>query len=354
MRITSAVIVGSAFCFAFLLTNVASAQTWRDAVLIRSAGDSLKGLVEFSDPDISTRQIRFRESRESSVVTYTTDQVTSFYFSNPYQRFDKLDARVTYYSRGVVAPGGNPIIGIKPIVVFAEVIRSGPTITLYSLFDEERKERFFVRKAGELTELINVSYQVDRESKTFTVKDERYRAQLRSLLEDCPSGQPQSYNYDGKTLGKAIDKYMICKGEVTAGGTGQKRRSDLLRFGLFGMLAAGSSGAEQWTLIPGGSMQVLSRKNRGNQFMWLSLGGPVSNDISEFPVYFSALAGTYMGSGKVQPLINAGVTSLLGTFTGGVGVAYNKRVILSGNYSRIFGTAHFAATLAVYPRLRRK
>src|ERR1700741_4538931 len=150
MRKVSVLVVAFA---ALISAHIVSGQAWRDAVVVMTNRDSVRGQIEFTDPDVSVSSFRFRSDPGSPPVTYSIDDANSFLFVDPVQRFVKLEVQVTYYSRGVVPWGGNPITGIKKINAFAEVIRESPSIALFSVHDEDRKERFFVRKGNELIEL---------------------------------------------------------------------------------------------------------------------------------------------------------------------------------------------------------
>jgi hypothetical protein len=197
-----------------------------------------------------------------------------------------------------------------------------------------------------LTELRNVSYMVERNSTTFKVHEPSYQGQLRSLLADCLGPQTRMLSYDRRSLGKAVDAYIKCKGESASSAPMQTHR--LLNIGGFVLVGTGRSEGESlgWGGTLGVSAQILSRKNRGNQFLWLEAG----------PGYLGAYGGSYFGQGRVQPLIDVGVTTLRGSFTGGLGVAYNKRVVFAGNIhiALLDEGVGFTMKVSFFPRVRRK
>lgn len=338
-----------------LTTGLASGQAWRDATITMTNGDTLRGQIEFTDPDVSTSVIRFRPDQNSPAVSYETDDVTFFKFASPPQQFETITAQITFYSRGVVKWGENPITGTDKINVFAEVIRKSPSVTLYSVFDMNREERFFIRKESTLTELMNVSYLVERDANTFRVKDARYEGQLRQLFIDCPAIKKKTYSYDVRSLGNAVEVYMNCKGEASAKSANQPYEK--LSIGVFATWVAGTVEGELigTAAIGGITSQLLSRKNQGNQFLWAEAGFG-SLEALWTNLYFGLYTGTYIGSGKFQPLVNVGVTSLRGSLNAGLGVAYKKRVVLSGNANAYFlgdKTLLYTIKLTVFPKLRR-
>jgi hypothetical protein len=333
--------------------NAASAQVWRDAVITMANGDTLRGQSDFADPDLSVSSVIFRQTSNSPGVTYDVTEVKSFRISNPTQHFERLNAEINYYSTGVVKYGQSPIVARKKIDVFAEVVRASPGISLYSIHDENRDERFFVLKNGELTELQNIAYLVEKGDITFQAKERRFESQLRGLLSDCVGMKKRALSYDARSLGNAVEAYIVCTGEKRI--DEQTQPYELITFGV---LTAWSmykyDGEQQEALVIGGAMQVLSRKNRGNQFLWVEAGfdvmkGPENN------FQFAARGGSYLGTGRIQPFITAGVGNVGGSF--GLGVAYKKRIILSPGLVfpwNDLSTRYLAVKLAVYPRLRYK
>jgi hypothetical protein len=347
--------LGLSFSFTISVWH-ASAQAWRDGFVVMVNGDSVKGQIEFSDPDENITRIRFRSSPSSTPVPYSPAEINSFGIDNPPQRFEKLEAQVSYYSKGIVEWGDNPVVAIKLISSFAEVIRASRSVTLYSVYDENGDERFFLRKNGELTELRNISYLVMRDANTYTVNETPYRGQIMNLLAGCPEVKKKVYQYDGKSLGKAVEDYAKCKGETSTVTTSLAQETWF--FGGFVLVGTGTLNGEAigWGGTAGVSAQMLSRKNRGNQFWWIDLGVGDS-DILSIPLFLNLSVGSYIGNGRVQPLIDAGVSTLSGTLNGGLGVAYNKRVVLAGNINvGLLGekTVLYTMKLTVYPRLRRK
>jgi len=338
-----------------LPSHLVSAQAWREAVLVKTNGDTLKGEIDFVDPDRSVSEIHFRASQDRAGNTLTTSDIKSFKMARPEQYFEVLEATINYYSRGVVKWGDNPIIDRKPLKVFAEVIRQSTHISLYSVHDDDAEERFFVRKGAELVELVNTSYQVFRDANTYTVHEPRYEGQLRALLSDCKTSKTRSVSYDGRSMGRAIDDYLACKGEPVT--TERRQPYELISVGVFATVGIGIVDGEGIGGVARAPLaaQLLSRKNRNNQFLWLELGLGSAEELL-VPVYFGAFAGTYIGYAQVQPLVNVGVTTSSGTFTGGLGVAYRKSIILSGNISTGFigeRTVLYTVRLAWFPRLRR-
>jgi hypothetical protein len=196
---------------------------------------------------------------------------------------------------------------------------------------------------------------VMRDSYNYKVEETPYKGQLKSLLSNCDAIKNKSYGYDERSLGKALDDYFACRGETNI----SKKTSahQLLTFGGFLEFANGKSSGEHigWGGIFGVSAQMLSRKNRGNQFLWVDLGVG-HQDFLTVPIYFALSAGSYFGQGNFQPLINVGASSMVGNFNAGLGVGYKKRIVLSGNVNTGFlgETLLYSIKLNVYPRVRRK
>lgn len=251
-------------------------------------------------------------------------------------------------------------MGTRKILAFAEVIRESRSIALYSIRDDKQDERFFIEKENKLTELLNISYVVERNTSMnitrVKVEQELYKGQLRGLIADCPGKQKGSFSYTENSLGRVVDGYIACKGEAGVN-LGKLPHKTLTIGGFFAPLTGTLEGNNiGWGAAIGVSAQGLSRKNRGNQFLWAEVGA-ANPEIMDFPVYIGVLTGTYIGHGRVQPHINFGLTTMTASLNAGAGVAYKKRVVLSGNiHTALFGrnTTLYTFKLTVYPRIWRR
>jgi hypothetical protein len=327
-----------------------SAQAWRPATVVMSSGDSVRGEVNFSDPDISPSEIVFRKQGQPESSTLSTEEVQLFIVQDPATVFEKFEANIAYYTTVTIMEGVNPIVAREDISVFAERLIYDEHVILYSVQDKNKDERFFIRKEGKTTELLNISYQVYKNGVTNVVEDFRYAGQVRQLLSDCRPGKMGNIAYTPRNLTRHVATYIECKG-----GKSQKVTQSLGERFSIGVTTSYTDvltprGVDYIGSLAGGSMQFLSRKNLNNRFFWIDVSA-VGNAEDFGPVMVSLMGGTYFGSGDIQPLAGIGLSMVGGGVVAGAGVAYKKRIILNGNLRLHLGGVGYELRVALLPKL---
>lgn len=348
-----------------VLVSIASySQNWQQATIIFHNGDSLMGEIDFVDWSISPSFIQFRSNGQ--VRSYDQTELNSFTVTGT-QRYKLVRARLRYYNTVPVTAGGSPIDHEDSVAVYSEVLYSNPNLALYSLQDSWEDERLFLIKDGVVRELVHFTVTFDRGGQNYNQENNSYREQLKALLKDCDVAVNSSLVYSPRAIVPLLRKYSSCRGYAST--VEKHEKKGLINIGVY----AGGAGFKVFdfpllktTKIAGFDIQVLSKRNHNNVFIWLEAGYLFSSfeypDNLLRPFALGLYGGRYFGQGKVQPLIFTGLSSINRVFDTGAGIALSKRVILVGSFSGLYTLVAlnedkqfeviYSFKLKFYPRLR--
>ena len=170
------------------------AQTdFRPGYLVRPAGDTVRGEIDYRDARASTMQCRFRPNAGApATVLQPTDL----------RAYGLLGERKLYRS---LTPAGAP----QP--TFLEVLVSGPA-NLYALRDADRADHYYVAtETFPLAELVH--RKVMQEQANIVHEQNLYRTTLAQALTGCPIAQAQlpTLRYTAAELARAVTTYNNCQ-----------------------------------------------------------------------------------------------------------------------------------------------
>ena len=138
------------------------------------------------------------------------------------------------------------------------------------------------------------------------------------------------------------------------GSSGLSRRSEYVPFTLgFAIAGFGSVTGEKLTgptltRMLGVTGQHHFRMYSGNPFITWTVGIAKQLPLPFVDVQF----GTYIGKRQVQPFVGAGLSTFPQYIFGGGGVAFRKRILLSGLVYRDTYDFTYSLRLSIYPRFR--
>jgi hypothetical protein len=236
--------------------------------------------------------------------------ITSFTIDEGNRTYDLVNAKLKYYHTIPVQFGQNPVEKEEEVQVFAEAVYSNPAVVLYSLGDQARNERFFIKKPGELSsELTYFKFRVSRDGKTLENENEFYKTQLAGFVSDCNVNVSDGMVYSQREIIKVLDKYSVCKGVAPA--TAPESGGGLVNGGLMAAMTGipivtGSETNIELSPVVGISLQFLSKKNFNNRF-GLAEAGIITSKVTlaeghVLPgrLYFSLYGGTFIGKGMFR------------------------------------------------------
>lgn len=333
---------------------------WKNAEVLLTSGETLKGLVHITDTSPGSTTIEFKASKDDAVKTFTPEEASAYKVSDPTREFRRLKTVIDYYATSPVPAGGNPIVQQDPVDVFAEVLLSSSGIILYEIIDQRNFRRFLVNENGVTKELVNAKYKqmVDGEPKSFVRTD--YQKQIKSLLSDCDTKE-RIYKYSERPLVKAFEEITKCKNKQVD--FKKEKMPDLTNVGIFGgqHFAPNSvTGARDiHKPIAGLSLQFLSNRWNNKGFIRVEAGAlqtEVSNNKIGWRPYFGVEVGSYFGRRKLQPFAELDLASSFYFLPGiGGGVAYRKMVMITGTATPTLGEGFaLTAKLAFIPRFKSK
>lgn len=350
-------VVASSACFA---------QNWQKVSLTFNGGQTSEAEVNFEDWKISPKNIQVREGQ--SIKSYDASDLKSFTLIDSKQSYTLVHAKLRYYLDAPVEIDRSPVNREDSVAVYAEVLYVDNAVSLYSLQDAEQEDRYFIAKDGVTRELVHFTYNLSKGGKTYLTENNSFREQLKALLADCGVPISSELNYSERAIQGVLNKYAKCKGNTAT--VEKEEVRGLITIGLMGGQAFSSYPQFNTTFVDnmlGGEIQFLSRRSHQNNFIWIEVGvipGLKGDALGTSTTFVGGLyGGRYFGKKKLQFLAYTGLSNTNRMFDTGVGVAFNKRIILSGgvgllNYAvslvRDEQTIYSTLKLKIYPRLKRK
>lgn len=348
--------------FLFLLISFQTAgQTWKSGSLVDINGDTSRAEIQFDDGDTSPAFVNIKNGEKSTIAR----DVRAFTIDDGKRNFELVTVELKYYYK-TIAFGQDPVKRSVRTTVFAEVLHNNSVFRLYSLGDDEKTERFFVRKnGGEIMELVNYSYLILRENKVFQSTSRPFINLITELTSDCGIAVDSKMTYTQKGFIKVMDRYADCVGTARAKKVESRH---LINLGVMIGITQLSNWSKPYTdynrqlLHPpmlGVATQFLSKKRFGNRFLLAELAiirGPADQGPGSLPlgqIHFGAFAGSFFGRRKLQALGFIGASRYGGIFESGVGVSYNKKLTLTASYG-LFGSTQdtYSVKLRYHPRFK--
>jgi len=158
---------------------------FRPGYLVRSAGDTVRGQVNYRDGYRGGAQCLFRAAGEQATTTWLPSQLKGYGLLSG-ERFTSQLVPMPAAPAG----SGSPVPGAEAPArqLFLEVLADGAA-SLLSWKDENNREHFYVQKAGaaQPTELLQVRRQVPDGSGSREQVLPVYRGVLTEQFADCPA-----------------------------------------------------------------------------------------------------------------------------------------------------------------------
>ena len=206
-----------------LVASAACAQTnFQPGYIVRPAGDTVRGEVDYRDIRFNARQCRFRATPDVAATTLGPAELLAYGLRNG-----------SHLYRTQALPG-LPAQGAIATQYFMEVLVSGPA-NLYTWRDSERADHYYVATAAfPLAELVQ--RKVLLEEQHLLQEQNIYRNTLAQALVGCPAAQAKlpALLFTAKALAQAVITYNACQGVVVAQPSVApiQRQRQPMRFGI--------------------------------------------------------------------------------------------------------------------------
>jgi hypothetical protein len=187
-------------CWALLclypFKSVLSQSVYREGFIVKTSGDTLKGLVKISDKQNPSAGCYYKSFRTSSEVLYRADEINGFTIN---------DLR------------SYKVIGINGQQVIAEALVEGK-IDLYSV-----DKKFYIRDEDAIKQLIVEKIKMegklvtDRRMEGKVLEKRIYVGTLKVAMNDCPQLNPKidATRFTESSLTKMVKDYNACVNSAT-------------------------------------------------------------------------------------------------------------------------------------------
>ena len=175
----------SIFLFFALCQSVNAQKNYEPGFVVIDQKDTLRGFIDYRNWSKNPEKINFKTASEDDVKTFGTDDILGF------------QVHGENYIRATVDRDGSPssddglsysntLITTK-ITAFLLVEYSG-TKRFYYLKDTENKEQMYIGNGPDNFELLdNYRYRFENGNRSGIISRKRYRNQLKTFFQDCPS-----------------------------------------------------------------------------------------------------------------------------------------------------------------------
>jgi hypothetical protein len=342
------ILIKSSFLLCFILCGFIgnAQQQWKVAKLVTVNSDTIQGQINFGDWNQSPHSIQFKDE-QGNVTSKSAQEIKSFSIQEPLKTFESKNLKLSYYSKEIVAAGASPIVKTDSVIIFLEVLLKSSRVTLYEGSDDEKQTRFFLQKDDRLHELRNPVYRVAKGETSHMIKSEVYKAQLKQLLQECPTLNTERLKYNDKDLVDLLVNYhSYCKTEYKL-----ESRQEVpgQRFAIGGIFRHVPKAANAPSSV-GVNALLFSKKNFNSLFVSIdigfgfghqdevSTGEPKTNRMT-----FGLYGGKYFGLGDWHPMIFTGISNTNGALDTGVGLSFQRIFAVSTSVGLIYLTKGDAA-----------
>ena len=223
------------FCFALL--PLTAQNNWSSATLVKTEGDTLRGLIDFQNWRKNPSRIQFRSTSQATQESFGPLDLQSFWVPEESVHFQSAVVEVDFSPFATQQLTVDQQADFRLDTVFLRSVFLG-AVNLYFLRDRDTKEHFFLqRPGGAIEELQYLRYLEEVGGKKVVKTKDIYKTQLLEYLGDCPAARNliAGVRYREQDLLEILLAYQNCQAGAEPEFVG---KTDLGRF-IFGVAAAG-------------------------------------------------------------------------------------------------------------------
>ena len=223
------------FCFALL--PLTAQNNWSSATLVKTEGDTLRGLIDFQNWRKNPSRIQFRSTSQATQESFGPLDLQSFWVPEESVHFQGAVVEVDFSPFATQQLTVDQQADFRLDTVFLRSVFLG-AVNLYFLRDRDTKEHFFLqRPGGAIEELQYLRYLEEVGGKKVVKTKDIYKTQLLEYLGDCPAARNliAGVRYREQDLLEILLAYQNCQAGAEPEFVG---KTDLGRF-IFGVAAAG-------------------------------------------------------------------------------------------------------------------
>lgn len=187
------------------------AQEPLNGYIVPTNGDTLRGLITFSEQFRTPRFIKYQKVITDAPVTYNPSDVVSFYIEEKKQYFytHTLDVDIRSVRQdSLLTDNSQPIQKQKTIFLLKLV--EGP-VSLYHHYDF--KPHYFLYRNGKFEELIVVRFKISRSAMldNDVATLDVYKQLLQNSYSDCETRPIKDIKFNYKDFSRFVNEYNECK-----------------------------------------------------------------------------------------------------------------------------------------------
>lgn len=323
--------------------------------MVKTPGDTLNGYINFYDWDVSPDKIEFMAAAAAPMQVFRASEVHGFYLVPRQEWYYAKKLQINFYATRVTQ-SANLVSRSLAGTFFLKQVVKGDLVSLYLFTDEEKTNRFFAQKGGDLSELLNYRYTYYSGDREYEGKATQYINQLKILLGDCPAIKVNDrLPYSQAAISALLTQYHACKGgQITSRDPGKKTTlNPVIQTGMFriirpdvyvpGIDYVPTIGIGLKVTLPGKFSNKYALIQVDRYYYRYTEAGKSYTGKSH---HLTALAGTHFGKGRLRPFVHAGIQlpSSIPAITLGAGVSYARKLSLelrSPGISGIMGTVYY-------------
>ncbi len=183
--------------------------------IIKSEGDTLKGLVNYTDWKSNPDKIWFKKGQESEMETYFPMDILAFGINEDVFITTTVDVEVSTTEISMMSE--NPTPKLETRLVFLKKLIEGKK-SLYYYRHAGQKENFYIENNGKYELLIHKLYLRRNSGRSFQAHNNRYIGQLKLYFEGCLQVSRKLVNmrYNLKSMISIFEKYYSSCSETSA------------------------------------------------------------------------------------------------------------------------------------------
>jgi hypothetical protein len=236
----------SSFYFTLLISGssiVGCTKVWaqadfREGYIVRPAGDTVRGQINYQRAQQGAQQCSFRIATGSEVTTYTPAELRGYGLASGERYISQATPTEMSPTSALTGPASQPAANtvVSPQPMFLEVLVSGPASLLRA---KSSTLHYYVLKQGAAfpLELVQAHQQVVVDG---TVRGEQvmpvYRGTLAEQFADCPAVllSVSRTGYKESALIAIVEQYNVCRQPNYRVATQQKQATEVGLEGLIG------------------------------------------------------------------------------------------------------------------------
>lgn len=335
------------FCIQIIFSFDCFGQ-YKEGYIVFVKGDTLNGLIDDQDWEVSPDHIFFKESADREAERIDAEQLEAFFIKSSNRRYVSRNIAIievyqndTYNSRASLIPK-------RFDYIFLETILQGPQASLYKFINRKLDQHFYIETPVQFIELGNYSYYRDVEGKLFIETQGGYKNQLGAICSSAPNFNERIPSYTEESLKKYLTKYNDCFLEKTIVYNSNARRTTLdPMVGVGTDLLPGVRGGVTYGFGVRANLPHQNQKRfvRINMFFL-----PYRDDYGSKSVakWISLGIGSYFGERKVQPYFGLSLIDVI--LEGNEGVAVPLVMNAGISYKKIieFEVGHWCMPIPVF------